>query len=72
MERADYEENRFGYLRSYSQEELKALKAEMEEEIQWYEDSKGVSKSSLESDRNRADDILEYIEKNKLIKEKIK
>lgn len=70
MKNMDYEEKRFGYLKNCSQEELKEIKAKCEDDMQLYEDSEGEVKSSLENDRNRAEDVLNYIEKNNLIKGK--
>lgn len=70
MNNMDYEENRFGYLKELSQEELKDIIIDCEDDIQCYEDATGIAKSSLEVDRNRAVAVLDYIDKNNLIKKK--
>ena len=66
----NFEENRFGYLRNLSEEELKEVIRNCEDDIQLYEDSKGEMKSSLEADRNLAVAIINFIDKNNLLHKK--
>lgn len=70
MDFRDFEENRFGYLRNLSQEELKEIIRECENDMELYEEAEGEVKSSLEGDRNLAEDILQFIDKNNLINKK--
>ena len=62
----NYEEEKWGYLRSLNQGELQKVIDKCNEDIQDYEDAEGIEKSDYEPDRNRAVHILRFIEKNNL------